>query len=161
MFEVPHEIEQPRASRIWIGVLAAALAVGGVVVYVLSGRSVLSRSANRGPAVAAPVAAPQSPADPVHDIKIVTAKMDKDTMGTTAVWLIDLVNHSHVYSYSHIEYEATYVGADNHALVINKGTIPITLQPGEEQNPEVRDVLFPAGTAWYKLRILGATSSVQ
>lgn len=161
MFEVPHEIEQPKASRIWVGVLVAALLAGGVVLYVISGTSVLSRTANRGPAPAAPVAAPQSPADPAHDIKIVTAKMDKDSRGTTAVWLIDLVNHSHVYTYSNIEYEATYVGADNRALVINKGTIAITLSPGDEQNREVRDVLFPAGTAWYKLRILGAASSVQ
>ena len=158
MFEVPHEIEQPKASRIWIGVLAAALVAGGAVLYVISGTSLRSRSANRG---ATSVAAPLSPADPVHDIKIVTAKMDKDPMGTTAVWLIDLINHSQVYTYSSIEYEATYVGADNRALVVNKGTIPITLRPGDEQNPQVRDVLFPTGTAWYKVRILGAASSVQ
>jgi len=161
MFEVPHEIEQPKASRIWIGVLAAALLAGGAVLYLISGTSLLSRSANRGRGPAAPAAAPQSPADPVHDIKIVTAKMDKDPTGTTAVWLIDLVNHSRVYTYSKIEYEATYVGSDNHALLINKGTIPITLMPGDEQNREIRDVLFPAGTAWYKLRILGAASSAQ
>lgn len=161
MFEVPHEIEQPKASRIWIGVLAAALLAGGVVVYLISGTSVLSRTANKGRAPAAAAATPEAPADPVHDIKIVTAKMDKDPTGTTAVWLIDLVNHSRVYTYSNIEYETTYVGSDDRALLINKGTIPISLVPGDEQNPKVRDVLFPAGTAWYKFRILGATSSAQ
>jgi hypothetical protein len=40
---------------------------------------------------------------------------------------------------------------------VNKGTIPFNLAPGQEQNTQIRDVLYPAGTAWYKFRITGAT----
>ena len=47
------------------------------------------------------------------------------------------------------------------ALLVNKGTIPFNLAPGEEQNSQIRDVLYPAGTAWYKFRIIGATPTVQ
>ena len=60
-----------------------------------------------------------------------------------------------------IQYETTYVGPNNAALVVNKGTIPLQLVPGEERNAQIRDVLYPDGTAWYKFRIIGATPTVQ
>jgi hypothetical protein len=87
--------------------------------------------------------------------------MEKDRTGTTAVWLVDIDNKSKAYTYSSIEYETTYVGADNAALLVNKGKIPFNLSPGEERNTQIRDVLYPAGTAWYKFRITGATPSAQ
>ncbi len=87
--------------------------------------------------------------------------MEKDRTGTTAVWLVDIDNKSKAYTYSSIQYETTYVGANNAALVVNKGTIPFKLAPGEERNAEIRDVLYPEGTAWYTFRIIGATPSAQ
>src|SRR5260370_19897212 len=95
--------------------------------------------------------------DAVHDLKILSARMEKDRTGTTADWLVDIDNKSKTYTYSSIQYETTYVGPDNAALLVNKGTIPFNLAPGQEQNTQIRDVLYPAGTAWYKFRITGAT----
>jgi hypothetical protein len=110
-------------------------------------------------AAAAPSAAGK--ADAVHDLKILSARMEKDRAGTTAVWLVDVSNKSNAYTYSSIQYETTYVGPDNAALLVNKGTVPFNLGPGEERNAQIRDVLYPAGTSWYKFRIVGATPAVQ
>jgi len=55
-------------------------------------------------------------------LKIQRATMNKDRNGTMAVWLVAIENKSSVYSYSKIAYETTYVGADNNAILINKGT---------------------------------------
>ena len=159
MFEVAQEQKQSSASRmlVTIFVVVAAVAVGGVLYT-------MSKSSNKSaaPAVAAAAApAAAGKADPVHDLKVLSARMEKDRTGTTAVWLVDIDNKSNAYTYSKIEYETPYVGPDNAALLVNKGTIPFNLAPGEEQNAQIRDVLYPAGTAWYKFRITGATSTVQ
>jgi hypothetical protein len=158
MFEAAQEQKQSRSNRMLVTVfiVAAAAAVGGVL-YTMS----------KGGKSAAPVTAAAAPrgaagkADPVHDLKILNARMEKDRTGTTAVWLVDINNRSKDYTYSSIQYETTYVGPDNAALLVNKGTIPFNLSPGEEQNAQIRDVLYPAGTAWYKFRITGATPTVQ
>jgi hypothetical protein len=159
MFEVAQEQKQSSSSRmlVTIFVVVAAAAVG-VVLYTMS------KSGNKSAApVTAAVAAPAvaGKADPVHDLKVLSARMEKDRTGTTAVWLVDIDNKSKAYTYSKIEYETTYVGPNNAALLVNKGTIPFNLAPGEEQNAQIRDVLYPAGTSWYKFRITGATSTAQ
>jgi hypothetical protein len=159
MFEAAQEQKQSNSNRmlVTIFVVVAAAAVGGVLYT-------MSKSSNK-PAVpttaagTAPAAAGK--ADPVHDLKILSARMEKDRTGTTAVWLVDIDNKSKAYTYSKIQYETTYVGPDNAALLVNKGTVPFNLAPGEEQNAQIRDVLYPAGTAWYKFRIIGATPSAQ
>ena len=140
-----------------IFVVVAAAAVGGVL-YTMS-RGGGKPAAPVSAAAAAPSAAGK--ADPVHDLKILSARMEKDRAGTTAVWLVDVDNKSKNYTYSSIQYETTYVGPDNAALLINKGTIPFNLGPGEERNAQIRDVLYPAGTSWYKFRIIAATPNVQ
>lgn len=157
MFEVAQEQKQSSSSRtlVTIFVVVAAVAVSGVLYT-------MSKSSNKSsvPAVAAaPAPAPAGKADPVHDLKVLSARMEKDRTGTTAVWLVDIDNKSNAYTYSKIAYETTYVGPDNAALLVNRGTIPFSLAPGEEQNAQIRDVLYPAGTAWYKFRITGATPS--
>jgi hypothetical protein len=157
MFEVAQEQKQSSSSRILVTIFVAvaAVAVGGVLYT-------MSKSGNKSaaPAVAAAAApAPAGKADPVHDLKVLSARMEKDRTGTTAIWLVDIDNKSKAYTYSKIEYETTYVGPDNAALLVNKGTIPFNLAPGEEQNAQIRDVLYPAGTAWYKFRITDATPS--
>jgi hypothetical protein len=158
MFEGAQEEKQSNASRILMTtfVVIAAAALAGVL-YTTS-----KNSAKPSAPVAASTAAPAAAkADAVHDLKILNARMEKDRSGTTAVWLVDIDNKSKTYTYSSIEYETTYVGANNAALLVNKGTIPFNLGPGEERNTQIRDVLYPEGTAWYKFRITGATPAVQ
>jgi hypothetical protein len=159
MFEAAQEQKQSKSNRMVVTIffVVAAAAVGGVL-YTMS-KSGSKSTAPVSAAAAAPAAAGK--ADAVHDLKILSARMEKDRSGTTAVWLVDINNKSKAYTYSSIQYETTYVGPDNAALLVNKGTIPFNLAPGEEQNAQIRDVLYPAGTAWYKFRIIGATPAVQ
>lgn len=156
MFEVPQDNSQARGTYKWIVAFVVIAIVGvGALLYTMSqGGAKL-----RAPVAAA--AAPAGPADPIRDLKVFTARMEKDLTGTTAVWLVDLRNKSNAYSYSSIQYETTYIGADNRVLTVNKGTMTITLEPGEEKNSEVRDVLYPAGTSWYKFKITGANAKAQ
>ena len=159
MFEAAQEQKQSSSNRMLVGIFVsvAALAVGGVL-YTMS-KSGSKPAAPVTAAAAAPSAAGK--ADAVHDLKILSARMEKDRAGTTAVWLVDVSNKSNAYTYSSIQYETTYVGPDNAALLVNKGTVPFNLGPGEERNAQIRDVLYPAGTSWYKFRIVGATPAVQ
>jgi len=159
MFEAAQEQKQTGSNRMLVGifVVVAAIAVGGVLYTMSKGGS--KPAAPITAAAAAPSAAGK--ADAVHDLKILSARMEKDRAGTTAVWLVDVSNKSNAYTYSSIQYETTYVGPDNAALLVNKGTVPFNLAPGEERNAQIRDVLYPAGTSWYKFRIVGATPAVQ
>jgi hypothetical protein len=159
MFEAAQEQKQSNSNRMLVGifVLVAAVAVGGVLYTMSKGGG--KPAAPITAAAAAPSVAGK--ADAVHDLKILSARMEKDRAGTTAVWLVDVDNKSKAYTYSSIQYETTYVGPDNAALLVNKGTIPFNLGPGEERNAQIRDVLYPAGTSWYKFRIIGATPNVQ
>ncbi len=159
MFEAAQEQKQSGSNRMLVGifVVVAAVAVGGVLYTMSKGGS--KPAAPVTAAAAAPSAAGK--ADAVHDLKILSARMEKDRAGTTAVWLVDVSNKSKAYTYSSIQYETTYVGPDNAALLVNKGTVPFNLAPGEERNAQIRDVLYPAGTSWYKFRIIGATPAVQ
>jgi hypothetical protein len=162
MFEAAQGQKQSNTSHILITILvviAAAAATG--VFYTSSKNGGKSAPPITGATAATAAPAAAGKADPVHDLKILNARMEKDRSGTTAVWLVDIDNKSKTYSYSSIEYETTYVGADNAALLVNKGTIPFNLAPGEERNSQIRDVLYPAGTAWYKFRITGATPTAQ
>jgi hypothetical protein len=159
MFEAAQEQKQTSSNRMLVAVfvIAAAVAAGGVLYTMTKGSSKPASPVT----VAAAAPSTAGKADPVHDLKILSARMEKDRAGTTAVWLVDVDNKSKAYTYSTIQYETTYVGPDNAALLVNKGTIPFNLSPGEERNAQIRDVLYPAGTSWYKFRIIGATPSVQ
>jgi hypothetical protein len=46
-------------------------------------------------------------------------------------------------------------------LLVNQGVIPKSIGPGEQVSPEVRDVLYPAGTVLYKFRITDAKATAQ
>jgi len=98
-------------------------------------------------------------ADPVHDLRVVSAKMDKDFSGTTAMWSVDIKNSSAELTYSNIAYETTYIGAENRVLLVNQGKIPITIGPGDDQSAQFRDTLYPSGTIWFKIRVMGATAA--
>ena len=158
MFEAVEEKKEANSNRLWIGVaLFAALAVGGTLFYMMSGGAAKSPASTATPAAATA----KADADPVHDLKIFRATMDKDRMGTTAVWSLIIENRSKVYSYSEIKYEASYIGANNRPLLINTGTISATIEPGDQKTSELRDALYPAGTSWYKFRITGATPTAR
>jgi hypothetical protein len=78
------------------------------------------------------------------------------------MWSVDIKNSSPDYTYSNIAYETTYAGADNSILGTNQGKIAaVSIGPGEEQTANFRDALYPAGTAWYKIKITGATAARQ
>jgi len=157
MFEGSHEEKSAATMGMWTGVGVVALAIGiGGYMFVSK-----AKSTKPIPVAAAQAAQPTGPADPVRDLKVQHATMGKDRTGTTAVWAVNIENKSASYTYSSIEYETTYVGANNTAILINKGTINASIEPGGQKNSEIDDALYPAGTAWYKIRITGAKSSVQ
>ncbi len=158
MFEPVQGTKQTNMNRLWISIfLIVALAVVGTVLYTMSKRTA------EGPAPAtASVAAPApGKADAVHDLKVVRATMGKDSTGTTAVWSVAIENRSADYTYGDIHYETSYIGADNRPLLVNQGTISMTIGPGAQKSAEVPDALYPAATAWYKFRITGATPKIQ
>lgn len=159
MFESPVEKQKSGSKGVLIGVaiVAALVLVGGGLYLHFAGGG--AGSTAEAPAKVAPV--PGQKPDPVHDLRVVSTKMDKDPTGTTAVWLVELKNQSQVYTYSKIAYETTYARADNSILAQNRGTVSISIGPGEDQNAQINDTLYPSGTAWYRFRILDANSSVQ
>lgn len=157
MFEGSHEAKSTASMGMWTGVGVVALAIGiGGYMFVSK-----AKSTKLVPAAAVQAPQPTGPADPVRDLKVQRASMGRDRTGTTAVWMVNIENRSASYTYSDIEYETTYVGSNNTAILINKGTIKASIEPGGQKNSEIDDALYPAGTAWYKIRITGAKASVQ
>jgi hypothetical protein len=158
MFETPQEMKPSASKGMWIGIVVVAVVVAlGAYFFVIS-----KGNTNKRALAVAPASAPAQPKgepDPVRDLRIQRAAMGKDRSGTTAVWAVTIQNKSTDYSYSKIQYETTYVGANNNAILINKGTIAETIPAGEQKNLEINDALYPAGTVWYKFRITGATPS--
>ncbi len=136
MFEVPVDKQESKLEyeRIGISVLVLLL-IAGAAFYFLLKQSARQQSA---PVAAAPAA----PADPIHDLKIVRVTMSKDPTGTTAVWLVTLQNKSAAYTYSNIHYADSFT-------------------PGDEHNSQIRDTLYPNGTAWYKFKIVDAKASAR
>lgn len=150
MFEVPKDEQETKKMRELIGAATLVIILVVVVLFFTSQRGA------QGPLASATPAAPCVP-DPVKDLAILDAKMDKDRTGTTAVWKVRLRNKSAGCLYTAIEYETTYVRGDDTAVAANKGTLPGTIRPGEEVGfPEFRDILFPTGAAWFRFKITGA-----
>jgi hypothetical protein len=160
MFEDSEEVEKSTAPKgMWVGlaVLAVVLIAGAYFFFHSKGGAGKPVSAEASAAAQAQL----KDADPVRDLKVQRATMGKDRTGTTAVWLVSIENKSASYSYSNIQYETTYVDANNNSILVNKGTIPVTIEPSGQKSSEVNDALYPAGTNWYKIRITGATASAQ
>jgi hypothetical protein len=155
MFEVPVDKQETKLEYERIGIsILALLVIAGAVFYFLSRQSARQQSA---PAAAAPSA----PADPVHDLKIVRVTMSKDPMGTTAVWLVTLQNKSAAYTYSNIRYETNYIGGNDKPILVNQGSLADSFTPGDQHNSQIRDTLYPNGTAWYKFKIVDAKASAH
>jgi hypothetical protein len=157
MFDTPDTQRKSNGPAIMLGIAIVVVAVCvGAFMYVNSKGN--SKSAVPSSSTAM-TAAPAAGADPVHDLRVVSVKMDKDYTGTTAVWSVDLKNQSQAFTYSNVNYETTYIGADNTVLLQNHGTMSVTLEPGEEQSTQFRDALYPSGTAVYRVRIVSAVST--
>lgn len=154
MFEVPVDKQEAKIEHERIGIsILVLLLIAGIAFYFIAKHS--ARLSASAPAVVT------APADPIKDLKIVRATMSKDRLGTTAVWLVTLRNQSSTYTYSNIKYETSYIGPDNKQLLVNQGTVPETFGPGDELNSEIRDTLYPDGTAWYRFKIVDAKSSAR
>ena len=160
MFEDSEEVEKSTAPKgMWVGLAVVAVVLIAGAYFFFRSKGGLGKPASAQPSAA--VQAQIKDADAVRDLKVQRATMGKDRTGTTAVWMVNIENKSASYTYSNIQYETTYVGANNDAILINKGTIPATIEPGGQKTSEINDALYPAGTAWYKIRITGATASAQ
>jgi hypothetical protein len=153
MFEAPQKAEPSVSKGLWFGIVVLVIlgAAGGYFFM-------RSKDAAVRQTPASAVAAPKGDADPVRDLKIQRTTMDKDRNGTSSVWVVTIENKSAGYGYSKIQYETTYVGADGHLLMTNKGTLPDAFGPGEQKNCTVNDPLYPAGTARYMMKITAATA---
>jgi hypothetical protein len=155
MFETPETKGEQSGMGKWIGILVVvAIVIGGILLYM--GRK--DAAPNAAPAAASAAAPAQTTAAAAKDLRVVSRKMDKDDSGG-GMWTIELRNLSQVYSYSNIQYETSYVGADSTMLATNHGTIPsLTLDPGESQSAQFREAV-PTGTALYSVKITAATAT--
>jgi len=156
MFEETQEEDKQSSRRgviIVITVVVVLIIVGGLIYLDSTG------AFKSAPATASAPATVVANADATKDLHVLSAKMDKDSTGLVAVWLVDLKNSSSTLTYSHIKYETTYGGADNSVIGQNQGEMNASLGPGEEQNVEFRDAQYPAGTAWFKVKITGGTAT--
>jgi len=156
MFEAQKE-EKSGNAGMWIGIIVILIIAGALAWYVMGPKGGAKSADTAAPAAAASGSA--AGADPVHDLRIINVKMDKDPTGTVAVWSVDVRNMSRTYSYKDIAYQTTYLGADNSQITQNTGKINITLDPGDEQTTQFRDLLYPSGTAIFKFVVTGASSS--
>jgi len=142
------------------GVLIAVCVI--VVLAVVGTLAYLNKGSSKGSEASASAASPmpsELKGEPVKDLHIVSATMEKDYTGTTAVWSVDVKNTSSVYTYSNIGYQTNYFAGDNSVLVQNKGKMSLSLAPGDEQSTQFRDVLYPENTAWYRFTVVGADTT--
>jgi hypothetical protein len=159
MFDTPDTKGESSGLGKWVGILVVLALIGGGVVFFLGKKDAAPNAASSTASSAAAAPTPQSNADAVKDLRIVSQKLDKDS-SDAAMWSVELRNLSHVYTYSNIQYETTYIGRDGSGLGDNKGTIPqLSLDPGDSQTTQFRDTLYPSGTALFKIKILGATAT--
>jgi hypothetical protein len=160
MFEAGQDEKQDSTTKMWIGifVVVALVALGALFYWMTKGGA---KGPEQAAAPAAEAQANPTNADPLRDLKVQRATMEKDRAGTTAVWSITIENRSKNYAYSEIMYETTYMDAANKPLLVNKGRLPAGIAPGEQATPEIRDTLYPSGTVLYKFKITDAKSTAQ
>ena len=157
MFEATQEKPDSGSSKLWIGVFVVLAVVAlGVLYYTMT------KGAAKDKAVAKAAAAKAvESADPVKDLKILRATMQKDANGAATVWSVTLENRSDTFSYSQIQYQTDYLGGDDRTILSNQGVLSISMNPGAEQSSEIRDSAYPAGTARYKFKITNAKATKE
>jgi len=163
MFEELEEEEREKKEARKKQIRMSAIIIGAVVIVGALGYVIWRPRPKMQASAQAPAATRQTPsADPVHDLKLVRAIMGKDTSGIRVMWSVQLRNRSTVYTYSDIQYDATFTGADGKTLAENQDTIKDTIGPGEEKKltPFV-DGIYNAGAATYQFVITGAKATVQ
>jgi len=148
--------ETKKLLRITAIILGAVVIVGAVVYVTTRGRS----------KAAAPVhplvAARQSNPDPIHDLRIVRARMGKDLTGIRVRWAVELQNKSAVYTYSDIQYEARFIGPDGKVRSATRDTIKDIIAPGEEKKiPEFIDGIYDSNASTYQFVLVSAKSTVR
>jgi hypothetical protein len=153
MFEAQQEKEGSGNFGMWIGILVILAIAAGLGYYVMGSKN----NAKTHPASLAStnVITVNEP----KDLRVVSVKMDKDVTGNVAVWSVDLRNMSHNYTYKDIAYQTTYLAADNSVIAQNTGKIDLSLDPGDEQTTQFRDLLYPSGTALFKFNITSVSAS--
>ncbi|MBZ5515782.1 MAG: hypothetical protein LAN62_13250 [Acidobacteriia bacterium] len=146
--------EQTKLIRM-TAIVVGALVVVAAIVYFATG---LGRKAAAPvkPAAAVKQAAP----NPVQDLKLVRAVMGRDPSGIRVMWSVQLKNKSDVYTYSAIQYQATFYGPDGGTRGVTRDTINDSIGPGEEKKltPFI-DGIFDAGAANYLFAVTGATAA--
>jgi hypothetical protein len=152
MFEAPKEDKELGLHKAWIAAFVVIVAI-----VLLVGYKVLNKGSAKQ---SAPTAAQLTDADAVKDLRVESVVMQKDSMGTTAVWLVRLVNNSDKFTYTDIAYQTDYMGGNNNLILQNRGTIAMTIAPNGENSAEVRDAAYPTGVAWYKFKVTGATAKI-
>ena len=153
MFEAQQEKEGSGNFGMWIGVAAILVVAAGLGYYVMGPKnSAKTTSASLASTITVTVNEPK-------DLRVVSVKMDKDVTGNVAVWSVDLRNMSHTATYKDIKYQTTYLGADNNVIAQNTGVINISLDPGDEQTTEFRDLLYPSGTALFRFNVTSVSAS--
>jgi hypothetical protein len=157
MFEQELDLEPSSKKGIWIGAAIVIILVAAAVYYIRANGA----ASKATPAQAAPAITANQKADPVHDLQVVSAQMQKDSSGTIAQWVVDIHNVSPVYSYSAISYQTTYADASNRILSQNTGVIPIHIGPNGEQTAQFSDVQYPPGTSWYRFQVVNAKGAAQ
>jgi hypothetical protein len=161
MFEAGQDEKQDSTTKMWIGIFVIVAVAGlGALYYAMTKGTAKAPAGDTAPAAAAAPAGPTN-ADPMRDLKVQRATMEKDHTGTAAVWSVTIQNRSNNYAYSEITYETTYMDAASKPLLVNKGRLPAGIAPGEQATPEIRDTLYPAGTVLYKFKITDAKSTAQ
>jgi len=156
MFEDPLARERKGHHNYWIDMLVVA----GILVLLI-GYRVFTKGPAKEHVRTASAAADVSTADPVKDLKIERATMQKDSIGATAVWSVRLINKSDKFTYTAVGYQTDYMGGDNRILLENKGTIATTIGPNSEGSFEIRDVAYPVGTAWYNFKVIAAKAKIE
>jgi len=157
--EEEREKKESRKKRMEISALIlAGLVVIGMLVYVVS--RIRAKTPLR---VQAPTPAAQAvPPDPVRDLQVARAVMGKDVSGTRVLWSVQLRNKSAVYTYSDIQYEATFFRVNGSILAVNRDTIKDSIGPGEDKKmPPFMDGIFDAAASTFQFVLTGAKSTVQ
>ena len=153
MFEAQQEKEGSGHFGMWIGVAVILVIAAGLGYYVMGPKnSAKSSSASLASTSTITVSEPQ-------DLRVVSVKMDKDVTGNIAVWSVDLRNMSRTSTYKDINYQTTYLGADNAVIAQNTGKISLSLDPGDEQTTQFRDLLYPSGTAVFRFKVTSVSAS--
>jgi hypothetical protein len=153
MFEAQQEKEGSGSFGMWIGIAVILAVAAGLGYYVMGSRnSAKTKSASLASTNVITINEPK-------DLRVVSVKMDKDVTGNVAVWSVDLRNLSQIYTYKDIAYQTTYLGADNSVIAQNTGKMNLSLDPGDEQTTQFRDLLYPSGTAVFKFTITSVSAS--